>query len=92
MFICKGLGSQVVGVKQKLELVEDERKRRRRRGGLEQGQSKCLKEVESSLANRMLDLWGKGKLSGAAMQAMHGRSSYQRWPEAQGCGRDCFPG
>ena len=70
MFICKGLGSQMVGVKQTLQLVEDERKRRRRSGGLEQGQSKCLKESESSLANRMLDLWGKGKLSAAAMQAM----------------------
>ena len=69
MFICKGLGSQMVGVKQTLQLVEDERKRRRS-GGLEQGQSKCLKESESSLANRMLDLWGKGKLSAAAMQAM----------------------
>ena len=56
-------------VKQKLKLVEDERTRRRS-GGLEQGQSKYLKEVESGLANRMLDLWGKGKLSAAAMQAM----------------------
>ena len=59
----------MVGVKQTLQLVEDERKRRRS-GGLEQGQSKCLKESESSLANRMLDSWGKGKLSAAAMQAM----------------------
>jgi len=28
MFICKGLGSRMVGVKQKLELVEDARKKR----------------------------------------------------------------
>ena len=61
MFICKGLGSQMVGVKQKLELAEDERKRRRRRGGLEQGQSKCLKEVESSLANRNARFVGQGQ-------------------------------
>ena len=33
-------------------------------------QASCLKNIESNLANRMLDLWGKGKLSAATMQAM----------------------
>lgn len=69
MFMCWCLGSEMVGVKQKLAQAEDERKRRRG-GGLKEGQASCLKDIESSLANRMLDLWGKGKLSAAAMQAM----------------------
>ena len=59
----------MVGVKQKLAQAEDERKRRKG-GGLEESQASCLKNIESNLANRMLDLWGKGKLSAAAMQAM----------------------
>ena len=62
-------GSKMVGVKQKLAVAEDERKRRKG-GGLEKGQASCLKNIDSNLASRMLDLWGKGKLSAAAMQAM----------------------
>lgn len=50
------------GLKQSLEIAEADTKKRPREGGLKQGQS--------HLSQRMLNLWGLGKLSATAMQAL----------------------